>query len=64
MRSFVAALGLILAIEGLLLAGFPATMRRALSAAASREPGRLRVIGLTAAIVGVVVVWLARRSGF
>ncbi|MBV8565573.1 MAG: DUF2065 domain-containing protein [Methylobacteriaceae bacterium] len=64
MRDFVAALGLVMAIEGILFAGFPAAMKRALAAAAGREPTRLRVMGLVSAICGVLIVWLARRAGF
>jgi uncharacterized protein YjeT (DUF2065 family) len=64
MRNFIAVVGLVMAIEGLLFAGFPAAMRRALAAAASREPGRLRVIGLASAVLGVAIVWLARRALF
>jgi uncharacterized protein YjeT (DUF2065 family) len=64
MREFVAVLGLILAIEGILMAGFPGAMRRALAAAASSEPTRLRLTGLASAVVGVLIVWVARRAGF
>jgi len=64
MREFVAVLGLILAIEGLLFAGFPGAMRRALAAAAASEPTRLRLTGLASAVVGVLIVWVARRAGF
>ncbi len=63
MRNFIAVVGLLMSIEGLLFAGFPGAMRRALAAAASREPGRLRIIGLASAVAGVGVVWLARRGG-
>ncbi len=63
MRDFAAAIGLILAIEGILFAGFPTAMRRALESAAKRDPARLRLIGLGLAVLGVVIVWIARRSG-
>lgn len=63
MREFAAAIGLIIAIEGLLFAAFPAAMREGLEAAAKREPARLRVVGLALAVVGLIVVWAARRAG-
>lgn len=63
MRDIAAAIGLILAIEGLLFAAFPSAMRQALENAAKRDPVRLRVIGLVLAVIGVAVVWAARRSG-
>lgn len=62
MRDFVAAIGLVLAIEGLLLAGFTETMRKRMVEVARQKPGRLRGVGLGAAIVGVAVVWVARTQ--
>lgn len=63
MREFAAAVGLIIAIEGLLFAAFPMAMRHALETASKRDPARLRVIGLVLAVLGVFVVWAARRAG-
>jgi uncharacterized protein YjeT (DUF2065 family) len=63
MRNLLAVVGLLVSIEGLLFAGFPGPMQRALAAVATREPGRLRIIGLVSAVLGVAIVWLARRSG-
>jgi uncharacterized protein YjeT (DUF2065 family) len=60
MRDFVAAMGLVLAIEGLLMAGFTETMKRRMAEAARVEPNRLRGVGLGAAVCGVIVVWAAR----
>jgi uncharacterized protein YjeT (DUF2065 family) len=61
MRDFSAAVGLVFAIEGLLLAGFTETMRGRMAKAAKTESRRLRLLGLVAAIVGVAIVWAARR---
>jgi uncharacterized protein YjeT (DUF2065 family) len=61
MRDFSAAIGLVFAIEGLLLAGFTETMRVRMAEAAKTEPRRLRLLGLGAAIVGVAIVWAARK---
>jgi uncharacterized protein YjeT (DUF2065 family) len=60
MRDFVAAIGLVLAIEGLLMAGFTETMKRRMAEVARVEPNRLRGVGLGAAVFGVLIVWAAR----
>ena len=60
MRDFGAAIGLVFAIEGLLLAGVTDAMRRRMAQAAKEDPQRLRLFGLGAAIVGVAVVWASR----
>lgn len=60
MRDFGAAIGLLLAIEGLLMAGFTERMRKAMAAAAQEDPAKLRGVGLGAALVGVAVVWASR----
>ena len=60
MRDFGAALGLVFAIEGLLLAGFTDAMRKRMAEIARLDPKRLRGVGLGAAAFGVLVVWAAR----
>ncbi len=60
MRDFGAAIGLLFAIEGLLMAGFTERMRKAMAAAASEDPAKLRGVGLGAALVGVAIVWVSR----
>lgn len=60
MRDFAAAIGLAFAIEGLLLAAFPALMRRSMAEAALRPESWLRAAGVIAAAVGVLVVWAGR----
>jgi hypothetical protein len=62
-RDFTAAIGLVFAIEGMLLAGFTETMRLRMARAAREKPGRLRWFGLAAAVIGVAIVWAARRLG-
>jgi uncharacterized protein YjeT (DUF2065 family) len=61
LRDFSAAIGLVFAIEGMLLAGFTETMRNRMKQAAKEKPARLRRFGTGAAIVGVAIVWAARR---
>jgi uncharacterized protein len=60
MRDFGAAMGLVLAIEGLLMAGFTDSMRKRMAAVAQQDPTKLRGVGLGAAVLGVAIVWAAR----
>jgi hypothetical protein len=60
MRDFGAALGLVFAIEGMLMAAFTESMRARMASVAREDPRRLRALGLAAAIVGVAIVWAAR----
>ncbi|QXM25537.1 DUF2065 domain-containing protein [Elioraea tepida] len=55
----LAALGLVIAAEGLLYAAFPAQVRRALAALLSLEDGALRAVGVAAATLGLLIVALA-----
>jgi uncharacterized protein len=64
MHDFIAALGLLLAIEGLTFAAFPGAAKRAAEAVSEATEGSLRVIGLVAAIGGVLVLWLVRNGAF
>jgi hypothetical protein len=61
MQDLAAAIGLVFAIEGLLLAAMPAIMRQSMLEAASRPDQWLRMVGLVAAGIGIVIVWLARE---
>ena len=61
MKDFLTAIGLVLVIEGMLYAAFPEIMRRAAARAALIPPPALRLAGLAAAAVGVLLVWLIRR---
>jgi uncharacterized protein YjeT (DUF2065 family) len=60
MSDFVAALGLVLVIEGLAFAAFPAATRRAMATMMDTPDGSLRTTGIVAAVVGVLVIWLVR----
>ena len=63
MLDLVAALGLALAVEGLLFAAFPEGMRRAMYEAAHSPSDRMRMVGLVSALVGLGVIWLTRQLG-
>jgi uncharacterized protein YjeT (DUF2065 family) len=73
MRDFGAATGLVLPIEGLLMAGFTGSRGTRMAIAALENRARLRSVGLGAALRGVMIVWasplasssaLSRRSSF
>jgi uncharacterized protein YjeT (DUF2065 family) len=61
MLDLIAALGLALAVEGLLFAAFPDSVRRAMYEAAHTPSDRMRLVGIVSAIAGVVIVWGARQ---
>jgi uncharacterized protein len=63
MMDLIAALGLALAVEGLLFAAFPEGMRRAMYEAAHSPSDRMRLVGIVSALVGLAVIWLARQFG-
>lgn len=60
MQDLIVALGLAIAIEGMLYALFPDGMRRALAAVLEQPASLVRSAGLAMAAVGVVIVWLVR----
>ena len=61
MSDFLAAIGLVFAIEGILFAAFPLGTKRAMAAALEIPENRLRIVGLVSALLGVVIVWLVRH---
>ena len=60
MGDLITALGLALAIEGVLYALFPDAMKRMMAYVLDQAPGQMRLAGLAAAAVGVGIVWLVR----
>ena len=63
MMDLIAALGLALAVEGILFAAFPDGMRRAMFEAAHSPSDRMRIVGIISAVVGVAIVWAVRQFG-
>lgn len=62
MRDLGTGIALVLVIEGILYALFPDAMKRLAARTVSVPPQALRAAGLAAACVGVILVWLIRRS--
>lgn len=60
MNDLLAALGLVLVIEGLLWAAFPTMAIRILQAAVETSEATLRFAGLATIGAGVLIVWLIR----
>ncbi len=60
MTDFFAALALVLVIEGLVYAAFPEQMKRALQTLLSTEDSIIRVVALTCAAVGLMLLFVIR----
>jgi len=60
MFDLLVALGLVFALEGLILAAFPAGAKQAMANVLETPDATLRVIGIGSAVFGLVVVWLVR----
>lgn len=60
MSDFVAALGLFFAIEGICLAAFPTSAKRAMAVALATPEVPLRIGGIVSALLGVLIVWFIR----
>jgi uncharacterized protein YjeT (DUF2065 family) len=60
MKDFLAALGLVFAIEGIFLAAFPGSAKRSMAVVLKMADGPLRLAGIISAVLGVLIVWLVR----
>ncbi|MEO1198188.1 MAG: DUF2065 domain-containing protein [Pseudomonadota bacterium] len=60
MSDLIVAFGLVLVIEGLIYAVAPGTVKRMLQSLDTLAPQALRVGGLVAATIGVLIVWTVR----
>jgi uncharacterized protein len=60
MSDILTALGLVLAAEGVLYALAPGGLKRAMAAMQQVPEDTLRIGGVAALAIGVVLVWLAR----
>ena len=64
MRDLIVALGLVLALEGMLYAAAPGAMKRMIESILDLPESRIRWVGLITAVVGVGIVWFARGNGY
>jgi hypothetical protein len=60
MSDFLIALGLVFAIEGLVFAAFPATVKRAMTHVMETPDPALRIVGIASAVAGIALIWLVR----
>lgn len=60
MSDFLVALGLVLALEGLLFAAFPELAKRAMASVMESPDLSLRIVGVLSAVTGVIVIWAVR----
>jgi uncharacterized protein YjeT (DUF2065 family) len=60
MSEFIVAIGLVLVIEGLVFAGFPAAAKRLAASAVESPETSLRLAGIASAVIGVLLIWLVR----
>ena len=60
MSDFLAALGLVFVIEGLVFAAFPEAAKKAMNSVLETPDLSLRLIGIGSAVAGVFMVWLVR----
>jgi uncharacterized protein len=60
MTDFLAAMGLVFVVEGLVFAAFPEAARRAATTMAKTPDQALRLVGLLSAVLGLTVLWLVR----
>ncbi|KQZ19095.1 hypothetical protein ASD50_06175 [Mesorhizobium sp. Root552] len=60
MQDFLAAMGLVLVVEGLVYGGFPKLAKRLASEVLAMPEGVLRMAGLATIAIGVGIVWLVR----
>ncbi|KAB2699605.1 DUF2065 domain-containing protein [Brucella haematophila] len=60
MSDFLAAVGLLFVIEGLLYGGFPFFAKKLAREASEAPESALRIAGIAALAIGVGIVWLVR----
>jgi len=61
MKELIIAVGLLLFIEGMLYALFPAKMKNMLKIIEKFQLNQLRISGLLFALIGFVIVWYFKR---
>lgn len=59
MSKLALAIGLVLAVEGLLYVLFPAALKKMLMQMGDINPESLRIGGVLALAVGVLIIWLS-----
>ena len=60
-QDFLVGFGVMLVLEGLIFAGVPEAMRRAMTTAQAASDQLLRGVGFASAIAGLLLIWLIRH---
>lgn len=60
MSDFIAALGLVLVVEGLVYGGMPRMAKRLAEQVIEMPESTLRGAGIAAMVAGVLIVWFVR----
>lgn len=60
MSDFFVAIGLAIALEGILYALFPDAMKKIIMQVLTMPTSAVRTTGVTLAMIGVVIIWLIR----
>ncbi len=60
MEDLFVAIGLVLALEGLLFAAFPGAAKQAMQSVLETPDQMLRAVGIASAVIGIVVIWIVR----
>ncbi len=61
MKILLMALLLAVVLEGMVYAAFPEAMQNMMRRIVALPPGALRMAGLTAAIIGIGLLWVVRQ---
>jgi len=59
--DLLVGVGIMLVLEGLLFTAIPNWMRSAMKSVLSSPDNILRAVGLTSAVVGLILIWLVRH---
>jgi hypothetical protein len=60
MEFFLSVLGMVMIIEGLPYAGFPAKMKEMMAKIMELPESSLQVFGLVLMVLGILLVWLGK----
>ncbi len=60
-QAVLAGIGMMLVVEGLIYAGFPAGLKRLAAQLPEIPDSALRILGVIAMLIGIALVWLSRR---
>lgn len=60
MWDFIVAIGLVLALEGLLFAAFPGAAKQAMANVLETPDHILRGVGIACAVIGIMLIWMIR----